>query len=168
MRVQILENVYSSDRSALSSSLRRIRELHWIKELGNAKPYGFNDQIKGVGTFRGTSCKKTNIYALFNKHPRRKRSHGKRHYKKKPPQPESSINTLVDLVDMIDHVHKINAILFSVSFPQLRVPQELALEPDNYDSSLAEYRVVAIILDIAKYRLFKPVRSDVLVRTSCS
>ena len=91
MRVQILEKVYSSDKPALSTSLRRIRELHWIKELGTAKPYGFNDQIKGVDT----------IYALFNKHPTRKQSHGKRHYKKKPPQPEESMNTLVDLVDMI-------------------------------------------------------------------
>ena len=95
MRVKILEKVYSSDKPALSTSLRWIRELHWIKGLGTAKPYGFNDQIKGVGTLSSTSCKKTNIYALFNKHPRRKRSHGKRHYKKKPPQPESSMDTLL-------------------------------------------------------------------------
>ena len=73
MRVQILENVYSSDKPALSTSLHRIRELQWIKELGTAKPYAFNDQIKGVGTLSSTSCKKTIIYVLFNKHPRRKR-----------------------------------------------------------------------------------------------
>ena len=47
MKVQILEKVYSSDKPALSTSLRRIRELHWINELGTAKPYGFNNQIKG-------------------------------------------------------------------------------------------------------------------------
>ena len=90
--------------------------------------------------------------------------HYKRHYKKKPPQPESSMNTLMDLVDMIDQpegVHQINTILFSVSIPQLRVLQELALESDNYDFSSAEYRVVAIILDTANCKLFKPVRSDV-------
>ena len=70
------------------------------------------------------------------------------------------MNTLVDRVDMIDQpgVHKINIILLSVSFPQLRVLQQLALESDNYDFSSAEYRVVAIILDIANYRLFKPVK----------
>ena len=28
----------------------RLRELHWIKELGTAAPFGCNDQIKGVGT----------------------------------------------------------------------------------------------------------------------
>ena len=94
MRVQILEKVYIFDKPVLSTSLRRIRELHWIKELGTAKPYGFNDQIKGVDALSSTSFEETNIYELFNKHPRRKRSHGKRHYKKKPPQPESSMNTL--------------------------------------------------------------------------
>ena len=64
------------------------------------------------------------------------------------------MNTLVDLVGMIDQpegVHKINTILFSVSFPQPRALQELALGSDNYDFSLAEYRVVAIILVIANY-----------------
>ena len=75
------------------------------------------------------------------------------------------MNTLVDLVDMTNQpegVHKINTILFSVSLPQLCVLQDLALESDNYDFS-AEYRVVSIILNIANYRLFKPVRSDVPV-----
>ena len=43
-----------------------------------------NDQIKGVGTLSSILCKKTNVYTLFNKHQRRKRSHGKRHYNKKP------------------------------------------------------------------------------------
>ena len=74
------------------------------------------------------------------------------------------MKTFMDLVDMIDQqegVHEINSILYSVSFPQLRVLQELFLESDNYDFSSAEYRVVAIILDIANYMLFKPVRSEI-------
>ena len=55
MRVQILEKVYhSSENPTLLTSLRRTRELFWIKELGTAKPYGFNDQIKGVGTLSST------------------------------------------------------------------------------------------------------------------
>ena len=80
--------------------------------------------------------------------------HDGRHHKKNPP--------LVDLVDMIDQsegVHKINTILFSISLPQLRVLQELALESGKYDFSSAEYKV----MDIANYRLFKPSRSDVLI-----
>ena len=153
MRVQILEKVYhSSENPTLLTSLCRTRELFWIKELGTAKPYGFNDQIKGVGTLSSISCKKTNIYSLFNKQPRRKRSHGKRRYNKRAPQPDITMSTLVDLVDMIEKpegVHKINTKLFSISFPQLRCLQELALESTNFDYSSAEYRVIAIILDIA-------------------
>ena len=65
MRVQILEKIFHSSGSpSLSTPLRRERELFWIKELGTAKPYGFNDQIKGVGTVSSTSCKKTNVYTL--------------------------------------------------------------------------------------------------------
>ena len=74
------------------------------------------------------------------------------------------MSTLVDLVDMTekpDGVHKVNTKLFSISFPQPRGLQELALESTKFDYSFAEYRVTAIILDIANYRLFRPVRSDV-------
>ena len=132
MRVQILEKVYqSSENPTLLTSLRRTRELFWIKELGTAKPYGFNDQIKGVGTLSSISCKKTNIYSLFNKQPRRKRSHGKRRYNKRAPQPDITMSTLVHLVDMIEKpegVHKINTKLLSISFPQLRCLQELEIK----------------------------------------
>ena len=74
------------------------------------------------------------------------------------------MSTLVDLVDMTEKpegVHKINTKLFSISFPHLRGLQELALKSTNFVYSSAEYRVTAIILGIANYRLFRPVRSDV-------
>ena len=38
----------------------------------------------------------------------------------------------------------------------------LAQESTNYDYESAEYRVTAIILDTDQYRLFRPVRSDLL------
>ena len=132
--------------------------------LGTAKPYGFNDQIKGVSTLSTISYKRTNIYSLFNKQLRQKRSHGKRRYNKRAPQPDVTMSTLVGLLDMIEKpegVHKTNTKLFSISFPQLHCLQELALESTNFDYSSAEYRVIAIILDIANFRLFRPVRSDV-------
>ena len=66
MRVQILEKIYHSSGSTSLSTPIRERELFWIKELGTAKPYGFNDEIKGVGTLSSTSCKKTNIYTTTN------------------------------------------------------------------------------------------------------
>ena len=85
-------------------------------------------------------------------------------YNKRASQPDVTMNTLADLVDMIEKpegVHKINTKLFSISFPQLRHLQELALESTNFDYSSVEYRVTDIILNIANYRLFRPVRSDV-------
>ena len=167
MRVQIFEEIYhSSENPTLLTSIRRTRELFWIKELGTAKPHSFNDEIKRVGTLSSISCKKTNIYSLFNKQPRRKRSHGKRHYNKRVPQPDVTMSTLVDLVDMIEKpegVHNINTKLFSISFPQLCCLQDLALESTNFDYSSAVYRVTIIILDIANYRSFRPMRSDVPV-----
>ena len=42
------------------------------------------------------------------------------------------------MIDRPKGVHKINTILFSVSFPKLRFVQELALESDNYNFSSAE------------------------------
>ena len=164
MRAQILEKVcHSSENPTLLTSFRRTTELFWIKELGTAKPYGFNDQINGDGTLSSISCKKTNIYSVFNKQPRQKRSYGKKHHNIRAPQPDVAMSTLVDLVNMIEKpegVQKINTKLFSISF-QLHGSQELALESTNFDYSSAEYRVITIILDIANYRLFRPVRSDV-------
>ena len=51
MKVQILKKIYHSSENPVNIRLhRRLRELHWIKELCTAAPYGCNDQIKGVGT----------------------------------------------------------------------------------------------------------------------
>ena len=166
MKVQILEKIYHSSENSVNIRLhRRLRELYWIKELGTAAPNGCNDQIKGVGTLSSPSRKHTNVLGIFNKQQRRKRSHGHRHYNKKTPQLDSSIDTFIDLNDSIDQpqgVHKIKTTLFSISLPKLRELQSLALESANYDYESAEYRVTAIILDTAQYRLFRPVHSDLL------
>ena len=40
MKVQILEKIYHSSENPVNTRLhRRLRELHWIKELGTAAPY---------------------------------------------------------------------------------------------------------------------------------
>ena len=76
MKVQILEKIYHSSENPVNIRLhRRLRELHWIKELGTAAPYRCNDQIKGAGTLSSPSCKHTNVLGIFNKQQRRKRSH---------------------------------------------------------------------------------------------
>ena len=149
MNVQILEKIYHSSENPVNTRIhRRLQELHWIKELGTAAPYGYNEQIKGVSTLRSPSCKHTNVLGIFNKQQRRKRSHGHRHYNKKTPQLDSSIDTFINLIDSTDQpqrVHKIKTTLFSISLPELRELQSLALESTNYDYESAEYRVTAII-----------------------
>ena len=166
MKVHILEKICHSSENPVNIGLhRRLRELHWIKELGTAAPYGCNDQVKGAGTLSSPSCKHTNVLGIFNKQQRRKRSHGQRHYNEKTRQLDSSVDTFINFIDSIDQpqgVHKIKTTLFSISLPKLRELQSLALESTNYDYESAEHRVTAIILDTAQYRLFRPVRSDLL------
>ena len=117
MKVQILEKVYhTSENPTMLTSFHRTKELLWIKELDTAKPYGFNDEIKGVGILSNISCKKTNIYSLFNKQPRRKRSHGKKHYNRRAHQPDVTMSTL-GMIEKPEGVHNINTKLFSISFP---------------------------------------------------
>ena len=124
---------------------QRLRELHWIKKLGTAAPYGCDDKIKGVGTLSSPSCKYTNVLGIFNKQQWRKRSHGHQHYNKKTPQLDSSIDTFINLIDSIDQpqgVHKIKTTLFSISLPKLRELQSFALESTNNDYESAGYRVI--------------------------
>ena len=57
---------------------------------------------------------------------------------------------------------KIKTALFSISLPKVRELQSQAQESTHYDYESAEYRVTAIILDTAQYRLFRLVCSDLL------
>ena len=74
------------------------------------------------------------------------------------------MSTLVDLVDMIEKPEGVQdqhqIVLHIISTASLST-KKLALESTNFDYSSAEYRAIAIILDIANFRLFRPVRSDV-------
>ena len=82
------------------------------------------------------SFRSTNVLGIVNKHQRRKRSHGHRHYNKRTPQLDSSIDTYVNLIDSIDQpqgVHKIKTILFSISLPKLRDLQSLAQKSTIYN-----------------------------------
>ena len=67
-----------------------------------------------------------------------------------------------DSIEQPPGVQKIKTTLFSISFPKLSELQSRAQESTNYDYEFAEYRVTAVILDTAQYRLFRPVHSDFL------
>ena len=68
MNVQILEKIYHFSENPVNAPLhRRLRELHWIKELGTAAPYSCNEQ---VGAISSPSCKHTNVLGIFKKQQR--------------------------------------------------------------------------------------------------
>ena len=75
MKVQILGKIHHSSGNPENIRLhRRIRELHWIKNLvlqphmaGTAASYGCNDQIKGVDILSSPSCKHTIVLDILNK-----------------------------------------------------------------------------------------------------
>ena len=166
MKVQILEKIYHSSGNPVNIRLhQRIRELHWIKELGTAAPHGCNDQIKGIGTLSSPSCKHTNVLGILTNNNDEREAMDIGNYNKRTPQLDSSIDTFVNLIDSIDQpqgVHKIKTTLSSISLPKWRELQSLAQESTNHDYESAEYRVTAIILDTAQHRLFRPVHSDLL------
>ena len=70
MRVQVLEKIYHSlENPTLLTTICRTRELFWTKELATAKPYGFNDQIKGASHARRPTSharRPTSIVFLIN------------------------------------------------------------------------------------------------------
>ena len=153
MKVRILEKIYHlNDDNGLR--YRRSRELHWIKELGTAAPYGCNDNIKGVGNLSSPACSSVNVMSLFNEFPRRKRSHGHRHYK--------SSHTDINFHELLSYIHEplgihhIRTELYAISNVKLRKLQNECLDSAFTNQFSSEYQLSSIILDIAHKRLDKP------------
>ena len=160
MKVRIIEKIYHHTNSnKLSTPYRRRREEHWIKKLCTATPYGCNDKIDSIGNLTSPSCNNINVMNIFEKSPRRKRSHGHRHYS--PP----SINN-ISFTDLLQYMHKplgihyIRTKLFSISLPILNKLINKCHEVNYTDFNSIEYRLTSIIMDIAKHRLFKPVQHN--------
>ena len=81
MRVRIIEKIYHrTNNPNLATPLRRQNEDYWIRELETVTPYGCNDKIDGIGILSSPTCRSVNVMDIFNSTPRRKRSHGHRHY----------------------------------------------------------------------------------------
>jgi hypothetical protein len=55
---------------------------HWIKNLGTAFPYGYNDNINNLGNLTSPLTNNVNVMGLFLNNKRRRRSHGHRSYNK--------------------------------------------------------------------------------------
>ena len=79
--IQPIEHI--TPRSGETEKDVTIRSLHrehfWMLELVAVYPYGLNDRLKHVGNVSHSNLRSgINVLNLFNRHKRRKRSHGHR------------------------------------------------------------------------------------------
>ena len=81
IRIQPIEHITQNPRETENDvTIRRLdRERFWMLELGTMYPYGLNDSLQHVGNVSHSSVRsRNNVFNLFNRHQRRKRSHGRR------------------------------------------------------------------------------------------
>ena len=79
--IQPIEHITQSPgETELDVTIRRLdRERFWMLELGTMYPYGLNDRLQHVGNVSNSCVRsRNNVFNLFNRHQRRKRSHGRR------------------------------------------------------------------------------------------
>ena len=81
IRIQPIEHITQSPgETEQNVTIRRLdRERFWMLELGTMYPYGLNDRLQHVGNVSQSYVRsRNNVFNLFNRHQRHKRSHGRR------------------------------------------------------------------------------------------
>ena len=81
IRIQPIEHITQSPgETEQDVSIRRLdRERFWMLELGTMYPYGLNDRLQHAGDVLHSYVRsRSNVFNLFKRHQRRKRSHGRR------------------------------------------------------------------------------------------
>ena len=93
---------------------------------------------------------------IFNSAPRRKRSHGHRHYTP-PILQDASLNDLLPFMQQLLSMHHFRSKLFSLTLSNLHSLYNSCLESYVTNPNSNEYKLTAMVLDIASHRLFIPV-----------
>ena len=159
-KVRILEKIYHpTNKPSLSTPLRRLGEGFWIRELGTAAPYGCNDKIDSVENLTSPRCSSFNVMGLFGSSQRRKRNHGHRHYNHPNFHADVAFDTLLPYVHQPLGLHHTRTKLYQLPVTKLRSLQKEVVDTKTYIQNSPEYKLVAIILDVAKFRLYKPVQT---------
>jgi len=157
LRVRIIEKIYHrTNNPNLATSLRRQKEDYWIRELGTVTSYGCNDKIDGIGILSSPTCRSVNVMDIFNSTPRRKQSHGHRHYTSLIFH-DVSLNDLLPFMQKPLGMHLVRSKLFSLPLSKLHALYNSCLVNNVTNPNSNEYKLTAIVLDIAGHRLFKPV-----------
>ena len=108
-----------------------------------------------------------NVMRLFPNAQRRKRSHGHRSYHR-PHIQDVTLHSLLPYVSQQLGPHHIRTKLYSVPLRVLNKLLEKAKASLHLDFSTPEYRLNAMIMDVAHHRLFKPPRiTDSTPSESC-
>ena len=112
--------------------------------------------MDSVGNLSSPGCSAINVMQLFNRSSRRARSHGHRHYNP-PIIHQVSFDELLPYIQTPLGVHHIRTKLFSIPLTTLKRLSSECLDSIYRDVYSAEYKLKAIICDIAHNRLYKPV-----------
>ena len=96
---------------------------------------------------------------LFGSSQRRKRSHGHRHYNRPNFYADVAYDTLLPHVQQPLGLHHIRTKVYQLPVTNLRSLQKDDVDTKAYVPNSPEYKLVAIILDVAKIRLYKPVQA---------
>ena len=95
---------------------------------------------------------------LFGSSQRRKRSHGHRHYSRPNFHADVAFDTLLPYVQQPLGLHYIRTKLYQLPVTKPRSLQKDVVDTKTFIQNSPEYKLVAIILDVAKFRLYKPVQ----------
>ena len=95
IRIQPIEHITQNpEEIERDVTIRRLdRERFWMLELGTLYPYGLNDRLQHVGNVRS----RNNVFNLFNRHQRRKRSHMHGHRSNSSCTSEITLDLLCNL-----------------------------------------------------------------------
>ena len=90
---------------------------------------------------------------------RRKRNHRHRHYNRPNFHADVAFDTLFSYVQQPLGLHHIRTKLYQPPVTKRRSLQKEVVDTKTYIPNSPEYKLVTIILDVAKFRLYKPVQT---------
>ena len=158
IRIQPIEHITQRPgETEQDVTIRRLdRERFWMLELATVYPYGLNDRLQHVGNISNSSFQSgINVFNLFNRHTRRKRSHGHRRNSRRTS--EFTLDQLRNLYNG-GHggLHRLLTTLYSTRLPNLH---KVFNECQQLIAANRDQRFRRIVLDVCCKRLFFPVRT---------
>ena len=157
IRIQPIEHITQSPgETEQDVTIRRLdRERFWMLELGTMYPYGLNDRLQHAGNVLHSYVRsRNNVFNLFKRHQRRKRSHGRRSNSRR--NSEITLDQLRNLYNggqSHGDLHRLRTTLHSARLPNLH---KLFDECERLIVANQEQRFRSIVLDVCCKRLFFP------------